>query len=216
MADIEITKNYRADKKVDVTCRECKRSTKHLILSDVCLKGRGDMGPYGDFMWHDEHQIVQCQGCETISFRKTHNNSEDITHIVDVYPNPEDGRDTIDYDYLLPSNLQLIYNETIKSINCGQAVLTGMGIRAIVETVCKNKNANGKDLCEKINDLVIQGVLTKKDADILHKLRTLGNEAAHEVKPHNNATLALALDVIDHLIKGVYILPLLLSSSDRS
>ncbi len=71
MADIEITKNYRADKKVDVTCRECKRSTKHLILSDVCLKGREDTGPYGDFMWHDEHQIVQCQGCETISFRKT-------------------------------------------------------------------------------------------------------------------------------------------------
>ena len=48
------------------------------------------------------------------------------------------------------------------------------------------------------------------------ELRTLGNEAAHEVKPHNNATLALALDVIDHLIKGVYILPLLLSNSDRS
>ncbi|WP_293886038.1 DUF4145 domain-containing protein [Thiolapillus sp.] len=109
-----------------------------------------------------------------------------------------------------------IRGRAIKSINCGQAVLTGMGIRAIVETVCKNKNANGKDLCEKINDLVIQGVLTKKDADILHKLRTLGNEAAHEVKPHNNATLALALDVIDHLIKGVYILPLLLSNSDRS
>ncbi|WP_305800612.1 hypothetical protein, partial [Thiolapillus sp.] len=48
------------------------------------------------------------------------------------------------------------------------------------------------------------------------ELRTLGNEAAHEVKPHNNATLTLALDVIDHLLKGVYILPLLLSSSDRS
>ncbi|WP_419600621.1 hypothetical protein, partial [Thiolapillus sp.] len=138
MADIEITKNYRADKKVDVTCRECKRSTKHLILSDVCLKGRGDMGPYGDFMWHDEHQIVQCQGCETISFRKTHNNSEDLTHFIDIYPNPEDGRDAIDSDHLLPSNLQLIYNETIKSINFGQAVLTGMGIRAIVETVCKD------------------------------------------------------------------------------
>ncbi|WP_419601156.1 DUF4145 domain-containing protein, partial [Thiolapillus sp.] len=123
---------------------------------------------------------------------------------------------------LLPSNLQLIYNETIKSINFGQAVLTGMGIRAIVETVCKDinankdKNANRKDLCEKINDLATQGVLTKKDADILHKLRILGNEAAHEVKPHNNATLTLALDVIDHLLKGVYILPLLLSSSDRS
>ncbi|WP_294053267.1 DUF4145 domain-containing protein [Thiolapillus sp.] len=222
MADIEITKNYRADKKVDVTCRECKRSTKHLILSDVCLKGCEDIAPYGDFIWYDEHQIVQCHGCETISFRKTHNNSEDLTHFIDIYPNPEDGRDAIDYDHLLPSNLQLIYNETIKSINFGQAVLTGMGIRAIVETVCKDinpnkdKNANRKDLCEKINYLVKQDILTKKEADILHKLRILGNEAAHEVKPHNNATLTLALDVIDHLLKGVYILPLLLSSSDRS
>ena len=148
--------------------------------------------------------------------RKTHNNSEDLTHFVDIYPNPEDGRDAIDYVHLLPSNLQLIYHETIKSINSGLAVLTGMGIRAIVETVCKDKNANEKDLYEKINGLEKQGVLTKKDADILHKLRTLGNEAAHEVKPHNNTTLTLALDVIDHLLKGVYILPLLLSSSDRS
>ena len=148
--------------------------------------------------------------------RKTHNNSEDLTHFVDIYPNPEDGRDAIDSDHLLPSNLQLIYNETIKSINFGQAVLTGMGIRAIVETVCKDKNANGKDLYAKINDLVKQRVLTKKEADILHELRIIGNEAAHEVKPHNNDTLTLALDVIDHLLKGVYILPLPLSSSDRS
>ena len=102
--------------------------------------------------------------------RKTHNNSEDFTHFVDIYPNPEDGRDAIDYVHLLPSNLQLIYHETIKSINSGLAVLTGMGIRAIVETVCKDKNANEKDLYEKINGLEKQGVLTKKDADILHKL----------------------------------------------
>ncbi|WP_419649418.1 DUF4145 domain-containing protein, partial [Thiolapillus sp.] len=92
------------------------------------------------------------------------------SHFVDIYPNPEDGRDAIDYVHLLPSNLQLIYHETIKSINSGLAVLTGMGIRAIVETVCKDKNANEKDLYEKINGLEKQGVLTKKDADILHKL----------------------------------------------
>jgi hypothetical protein len=51
------------------------------------------------------------------------------------------------------------------------------------------------------------GVLTQDGADILHKLRTLGNDAAHEVKPHSLQELGLAFDVVDHLLLGVYILP---------
>lgn len=173
---------------------------------------------HGDYyQWNNEYQIIQCLGCETVSFRQTHENSEDYYQVgpdeyehavsVDIYPNPEEGRNLIEDDYLLPTNLHRIYSETIKSINNGQDVLTGIGIRAIVETTCKDKNASGKDLYEKINDLVTQGVLTKDGADILHKLRTLGNEAAHEVKPHDKVQLGLALDVIDHLLQGVYILP---------
>ena len=217
MADIKLTKDTSEKCKVDVTCSVCKRSTKHLILSDIRLKGSEPMGPHDEFQWYDEYQIVQCQGCETIAFRKTHENSEDYhqtgpddaehTLYVDIYPNPEEGRNPVEDYLLLPSNLQRIYSETIKSINSGLPVLTGIGIRAIVETVCKENNAGGNDLNKKINDLVTQGVLTKDGADILHKLRTLGNEAAHEVKPHDNVQLGLALDVIDHLLQGVYILP---------
>ena len=102
MGNIEITKNSEADEKVDVTCRECKRSTKHLILSDVHSKY---MCPGDDFRWDDEYQIVQCRGCETISFRKTHKNSNDYddyddyeseyTLNVNIYPNPKEGRDDL-------------------------------------------------------------------------------------------------------------------------
>jgi hypothetical protein len=49
--------------------------------------------------------------------------------------------------------------------------------------------------------------LTKDGADILHKLRTLGNDAAHEVKPHSLQELGLAFDVVDYLLLGVFILP---------
>lgn len=73
--------------------------------------------------------------------------------------------------------------------------------------VCKDKNAAGGDLFAKINSLVVLGVLTKDGANILHKLRTLGNNAAHEVKPHTPKELGLAFDVVDHLLLGVYILP---------
>jgi hypothetical protein len=217
MSDIKLTKDKNEKCKVDVTCSVCKRSNRHLILSDIELNGSEDMGPRDHFYWHDVYQIVQCQGCETIAFRKTHSNSEDYQQVgpddvenslyVDIFPNPEEGRSPVEDYLLLPSNLQRIYSETLKSLNSGLPILTGIGIRAIVETVCKENNATGNDLYKKINDLVTQGVLTKDGSDILQKLRTLGNKAAHEVKPHDNVQLGLALDVIDHLLQGVYILP---------
>ncbi len=217
MSDKELKKDLDVNKKVDVTCGECKRSTKHLVLSNINVSDSEEAWQGNYISWFNDYQIVQCQGCETISFRKVHENSEEFYPVgnsdyeyvqsIDIYPNPEEGRNAVEDDYLLPNNLQRIYTETIKSINSGLPILTGVGIRAIVETVCEDKKVNGNDLYQKINDLVTQGVLTKDGADILHKLRILGNKAAHEVKPHDNVQLGLALDVIDHLLQGVYILP---------
>ena len=92
-------------------------------------------------------------------------------------------------------------------MNGNNPVLTGIGLRAIIETVCKDQAATGKSLYDQINSLVEQSVLTKDGAEILHKLRVLGNNAAHEVKPHSNVQLGLAFDVVEHLLQGVYILP---------
>ena len=125
----------------------------------------------------------------------------------ELYPNPEETRVSLSDDHLLPENLYRIYSETLGALNSGSPVLTGIGIRAIIETVCKDKKATGRDLYDRINDLVGQGVLTTEGAEILHKLRVLGNAAAHEVKPHSSTQLGLAFDVVEHLLQGVYILP---------
>src|ERR1700687_4456089 len=170
MTQTDISKDKNANTKIDVPCGICKRPTKHLILSDVVVQGNAE--PETDYQWHNEYQIVQCQGCENISFRKTHSNSEDAHPVgngdqweystySDVYPNPEEGRQPVEDINLLPQKLQRIYEETMRALNLGQPVLTGIGIRAIVETVCKDKNAIGSDLSKKINNLVAQGVLTK-------------------------------------------------------
>ncbi|MDO9624897.1 MAG: DUF4145 domain-containing protein [Pseudomonas sp.] len=219
MVRIEIEKDKNINLKIDAPCRTCKRTTKHIILADIELKGRDETEDEFIYGWDDKYQTIQCQGCETISFLKSHMNSEDMyetnpergeweyaTH-VDIYPNPEEGREPVTDHHLLPVKLVRIYTETLSALNSNNRVLAGIGIRAIVETVCKDKQASGKDLAKKINDLVAQGVLTKDGADILHKLRTLGNDAAHEVTPHSAVQLSLALDVIDHLLQGVYILP---------
>lgn len=84
--------------------------------------------------------------------------------------------------------------------------MEGVGLRALLETVCKEKNAQGSNLKDKIDNLVKRQILTPKSAEILHKIRTLGNKAAHEVKPHTKAELELGMDIIEHLLRDVYIL----------
>ena len=213
----ELKLNDSKDQKILVSCGVCKRNTNHLVLASADMSGSDDIGNGYEIGWAVNHQVVQCLGCDTISFRKASHNSEDYIQVgpdeweIDVYeelfPNRNEGRAPIKDAELLPTDVERIYGETLKAINGDQPVLSGIGIRALIETISKERNANGKDLMEKINDLVVQGVLTKDGADIFHKLRVLGNKAAHEVKPHSRDQLDLALDVLEHLLQGVYILP---------
>lgn len=220
MTKIKTEKDKNIGEIINAFCGTCKRNTRQKILSDIEVSGLEETEDTFIYGWNDQHQIIQCQGCESILFRKTHMNSEDMDHFQgsdgweaeymlfeDYYPRSELNRTSIGDYHILPDNLQRIYKEAITALNNNSPVLTAIGIRAIIETVCKDKNTSGRDLYSRINDLVVQGVLTKDGSDILHKLRGLGNEAAHEVKPHSNAQLGLAFDVIEHLLQGVYILP---------
>jgi hypothetical protein len=113
----------------------------------------------------------------------------------------------LDHSYLLPYRINKVYEETRTALGNDQPVLAGIGIRAIVETVCIDKSAVGEDLKEKIDDLATKGVVTPEGAKFLHSLRFMGNEAAHEVRAHPEDDLMTALHVVEYLLKGAYILP---------
>jgi hypothetical protein len=214
----ELKLNASIDKKLLVACEKCKRQTNHKVLASADLSGEHDLYNGDEYYWSSKYQIIQCLGCDSISFRKADENSIDAPIQIgpdewedniyeELYPNRNVGRVPFKDVQLLPNDLERIYAETLKAMNGDQPVLSGIGIRALIETTVKERNAKGGVLQDQINDLVTQGVLTKDGADILHKLRTLGNKAAHEVKPHSNDQLSLAMDVIEHLLQGVYILP---------
>lgn len=207
--------NKTADTVIDAQCGECKRSTKHLVLASVTVDGEDWFGKHSVQYW-SEYQVIMCKGCEITGFRSSSSNSEDWDFVdhenveynetVNLYP-ARDGRSLLKDAYLLPGAVQRIYDETVKAINNSQPVLVGIGLRAIVETVCKDKSSLGSNLVQRIDGLVSQGVLSPEGAKILHKIRTLGNDAAHEVKPHNEDQLSVALDVCEHLLQDVYVLP---------
>lgn len=112
-----------------------------------------------------------------------------------------EGRKTLeDSGYYLPNKVEQIYKETIQTLSDNSPILAGIGLRALIETVCKENEAEGDNLFKKIDDLVTKDILTPAGSVILHKIRTLGNDATHEVEPHSETQLGLAMDVAEHLL----------------
>lgn len=201
-------------------CRECDKETLHHIIFSYDENGRQDYGNNNEVSWLIRNEIIQCLGCETVSFRTVQTDSESVEY----YYKPDgttgvDNCETIKYyparmaagnaidAYMLPRKVHDIYIETGLAIESEQYVLAGIGIRAIVETICKDKKAEGKSLYDQINSLVEMSIVTPEGADTLHKLRVLGNEAAHEVKSHNSQQLRLAMEIIEHMLDGTYVIP---------
>jgi len=216
MTDTEVTwklKDTAAEKPVKVPCVECGHKTKHMVVASYDCHGADR---HIDF-WID-YQIVQCMGCETVTYRTISRHSEDwdvddegetfIPTTITYFPSRSAGRAELADSQLLPLQLQRIYSETVNALNNDQLILAGIGIRALIETICKEKSASGSNLQAKIDWLVSEKILTESDAVILHRIRTLGNQAAHEATPHSGDQLSLALDICEHLLKGVYLIPL--------
>jgi Domain of unknown function (DUF4145) len=205
------TLNQRKNATIVIVCGECSRSTVHEILTDV----RSDDESYrGDIQESESYLIVQCRGCLTLSFCKESQSSEDwdpedenallVRRL--LFPGRIAGRPPLRDAYHLPWDLQKIYAEARSALMQGLPVLTGIGIRAIVETVCNERGAMGANLFQKINSLVTLNLITQQEATVLHDLRFMGNEAAHKVKAHRSDELNLAFDVVEHLLNTVYLL----------
>jgi len=202
---------------LDLACAKCSGRTAHIVLASIDDNGSDDQGAFS-FEWIVRYQIVECRGCKSRSFREEHSNSEDWDVGEDghqfpavnevLYPPRLAGRKGIgDHLQYLPAKVRQIYSETLAAVMSNSPILAGIGLRALLETVCKEKRAVGKVLADKIDDLEAKRILTPISAKILHRIRNLGNDAAHEVKPHTLQQLGVALDVVEHLLKDVYILP---------
>lgn len=206
--------NRTKDIKRWIPCSECARQTDHNVLVSVNIS---TTDPYTDVVYNEVYEVIQCQGCKTISFRKALWASDDISvnelgeyeahESEELYPSRVTGRRKLRTSSHIPFKIVNIYKETYIALCNKSPVLTGMGIRALIEAVCTEKSAYGNNLEKQIDNLIKMGVLTEDGAEILHRLRYMGNKAAHEVKPHSDEELNIAFDVVEYLLEGVYLLP---------
>ena len=204
-------------------CNCCKIKSKHIILSYIPDKGYDNESGAN---WKDNYQIIRCDNCNTVSFRKDGWFSEyycppdDDGSYEILYPESLENKiEQKEYDNL-PYSLDEIYDEVIKSFNTGNYILCAVGIRAVLEGICSDKKIkNGSvpdennqpktknNLEGKIYGLEEKGIISKIQQEALHQLRFLGNDAVHELSKPSNSDIRTALEIIEHILDDIYELP---------
>src|SRR5947209_9923131 len=115
-----ITSNETQNKEYRLPCAKCLGETRHKVLQSVDISGEAWSG---DYHYGDNYQIVQCQGCDSVSFRKCHSDSEDYFYdedeedlhyveTIELYPSRVAGRNKLRQVHFLPPAVSRIYGET--------------------------------------------------------------------------------------------------------
>lgn len=202
-------------------CANCNRPTNQTILKQEELNYYEE-----DTTWweNNKYQIIQCGGCDEISFRKIYSDAqmnqtrdENDAHSQELYPKRGPNSVPIRTFHNIPLNIRGLYRETVDAYNNEQLILCTAGIRAMIEGICLDKKIiginvitkKGKTILKnslegKIDGLAESGYLTKDNATSLHELRFLGNEALHELSRPSVAELKLVIEIIELTLDNIY------------
>lgn len=225
-----VVENESKGNVVKIQCIECKRITRHLVAVSLDQSG-SEFDEGGDWSvdWVDRYQVIECQGCETISFRHLSWFSEaqdfdDNGQTERIYPGRNKDAISPRPYHNVPPVLRRIYTELIDCFNNDSPTLCAAGLRALVEGACAQegisdgpvevpvkgggtKTVRQKSLEGRIAGLQEKGLLTQPSAKTLNEHRFLGNSAVHELARPSVEELKLAIEIVEHVLEQLYELP---------
>lgn len=222
-----------------VYCQKCNIKTNYKVLRDYETGSNGGE----ELQWVHKFYIIQCLGCETIAFLTEygdedqwefdeHTKQRNWYNEFTVYPEEPKKELYIPKENLAPkkftdvtSYIYNIYIEVIKAYNSKSYFLSALGLRTIVEAICKDRNISDgyvlNDDGEKainqsgeivrstklnglINGLHENGHITFNQSSVLHQIRKLGNETTHEITFPRPNTILKGINVIEMILHEIY------------
>lgn len=192
-------------------CPQCMFKTNHTKLHEEKI-GAKEKNDY-DIYWYRKFLMIKCDGCDNIQFKTEYHdenmfdyfNGREHYYTEDFYyPHFTESHQIIDFYEMIPNKIQNVYVETVEAIKVRAYLLAGVGLRAVIEAVVLEQNINGRNLEEKINNLLINKFITERDANRLHSIRFLGNDAVHEMEIPSEKKIKIALKIVEQLLINLY------------
>lgn len=107
----------------------------------------------------------------------------------------------------IPPQVASAYTSALKCRNIDPAICL-MALRRTLEVVCQDKNATGRDLWRKIEDLSEKGILPSELKHASSITRLYGNMGAHDTQVQvSRSDVNLIFEFVKYILDYLYILP---------
>lgn len=208
--------NAETQTSIFLECRHCNNkapmnivATHHLDTTPVI-----DESAYPEPYDYDEegydYELLSCQVCKKVTLLETYN--------------PPYGKDCITKTLYpsatlrlsgLPSPIQQAYELALK-VRVIEPNAYAVLIGRILEMICQDRKAVGKDLFKQLNDLATKGEIPTKLVGVAHSLRLLRNVGAHaSIGELTSEEIPLLDDLCKAILEYVYIAPYLAEQAEN-
>ncbi|WP_427108451.1 DUF4145 domain-containing protein [Lysinibacillus xylanilyticus] len=168
-----------------IICLHCGNKTK---MEEVAKYNKRE--EYYEMWDETNYRLFLCPVCRNVTLESDSIFSEDISHVAFLEPwerEEEINKATrieqlypeslVKGDYI-PEKVQKAFEAAVRVKNIDQAICV-LSLRRALEIMCKDKNAKGKTLYHKLQDLEKKNILPHIMSDVANFLKDEGNSAAH-------------------------------------
>lgn len=194
-------------------CNACGRLTKHDVLHEEVQNSADHSDRYSVY-GRDTFRLLRCRGCEAISVEHESSNSE----VTDA-----DGSELLTKEYFpprtfrpvpkwvdafeIPGPVETLLRETYVAFQNGARSLAAMGVRAALEAVMIDSVGDNGSFAANLQLFSNAGHVSAKHRDLLLSTLEIGHATIHRGYAPDDRALIACLEVTEHVVQGVYILP---------
>jgi hypothetical protein len=171
-------------------------------------------GGRGEPPWEAGHvyDMLLCPACDHVTLTSYHWHDDmepDDVEIAVLYP--KDDADPAG----LPTEVKKAY-EAAKRVRNVDANAFGVLLGRVLEMVCRDRNAQGRNLNDQLRDLAGKGEIPAKLVDVANGLRGLRNIGAHAgIGELTDAEVPILGDLARAILEYVYSAPLLAQKAEE-
>jgi hypothetical protein len=215
--------NESQPKVVRIHCNTCRTSTEHVVRHCIDNSTSEDVGGGHSVDFLDYAKLVQCLGCKSVSMEHVTGCSEDwdaddgINWKREYFP-PRTYR--LPPDWLeggdVPSAQAEMMREIYVAVQNGLPRLAVMGIRSLLETVMQDKVNDQGSFAATLRVFSDRGHISQSQRDILDAALQAGHATIHRQYVPNDDVVITCMDVAEHVLQSVHVLPKTTKSLLRS
>jgi len=106
----------------------------------------------------------------------------------------------------LPGEFSTLLDQVYLALGVEMSALPSMGMRAVIEMLCNHLVGDKGGFSQKLKLLEEEGHVNSTERDILQIAVDVGSASAHRGHNPSKDDLNTLLDIVEHLLKGVYVL----------